>query len=665
MTISVEVRGACPHDCPDTCAWIATVTDGVVTKVRGDREHPITAGHLCVKTQKYEERVYHPDRILTPLIRTGPKGTHAFREATWPEALAAARAGLERVIDGRGPSAILPYSYMGTQGVLQGSSMDRRFAHALGTADLGRTICLAAGAWAWALTYPGGWPATDIEDVPNAELVVAWGANMVSTHLHLWPFLLEARKRGATIVCVDPVRTKTARASDVHLQVRPGSDGALALGMMHVIFAEGLEDAEFLASRTIGADDLRARAAQWPLERASLATGLAPDAIATFARRFAAARPAFIKLGPGAQRHADSGQAFRAVLALPAVTGAWRHPGGGAHVHSATTFADASAAMERPDLRTAPARKVNMVQLGRALAGTVDEHGPVDALLVYNSNPVVIAPDSSAVRAGLARDDLFTVVADHVPTETVAYADVVLPATTQLEHLDVLWSWGHRYLTMNWPAIAPVGQARPNTEIFRLLAAELGLEHPALADDDDTLLATYLGAFDDATVATLTEQGWARVSPRVDPDAKVLLRSDAMTQLGLDPVPDARDGGDEDGFIVVTPKSHHFLNSSFVDHDRLRHMAGGPVALVAPGDAARLALADGALVRVESEHGTITAVASVSDDVLPGTVVVPSNWWHRDFPGGLGTNALTGQDLTDLGTAPRFTVRARLTAVAP
>ena len=658
---TIEVRGACPHDCPDTCAWIATVTDGVVTKVRGDRDHPVTAGHLCIKTQKYEERVYHPERILTPLVRTGPKGTYAFREATWPEALAAARAGLERVIETRGPSAILPFSYLGTQGVLQGASMDRRFAHALGTADLGRTICLAAGAWAWSMTYPAAWPATDIEDVPHAELVVAWGANMVSTHLHLWPFLLEARKRGATIVCVDPVRTKTARAADIHLQLRPGTDGALALGMLHVIFAEALEDAEFLELRTVGADDLRARAAEWPVERAAAATGLSPDAIADVARRFAAAQPAFIKLGPGAQRHARSGQAFRAVLALPAVTGAWRHLGGGAHVHSATTFPDASAAMERPELRAERARAVNMVQLGRALTGTVDEQGPIDALIVYNSNPAVICPDSTAVRAGLARDDLFTVVADHMPTETVAFADVVLPATTQLEHLDVLWSWGHRYLTMNWPAIAPVGQARPNTEIFRLLAAELGLDHPALRDDDETLLATYLAAFDDATRASLVAQGWAKVAPRVDPDSKVRLRNDVMAQFGLDPLPDADDADPgDDRFLVVTPKSHHFLNSSFVDHDRLRHMAGAPSAQLAPVDAARLAVCDGSLALVESDYGTVTATIAVSDDVLPGTVVVPSNWWHRDFPGGLGANALTGQDLTDLGAAPQFTVRASI-----
>jgi anaerobic selenocysteine-containing dehydrogenase len=660
---TLDVRGACPHDCPDTCAWIVTVTDGVATKVRGDSDHPVTAGHLCVKTLDYHQRAYRPDRITTPLIRTGPKGTMAFREATWTEALAAARAGLERVIERRGAEAILPFSYLGTQGVLQGSSLDRRFAHALGTADLGRTICLNAGAWAWALTYPNGWPAPDIEDAAQSDLVIAWGANMVSTHLHFWPFFLAARRNGAKIICVDPVRTKTARAADLHLQLRPGSDGALALGMMHVLFADGLTDAEFLADRTVGADDLRTRASEWPPERAARATGLATDAIVDVAHRFGEATAPFIKLGPGAQRHAHSGQAFRAVLALPAVTGAWRHRAGGVHVHSAGGFADAGAAMERPDLREGRARPINMVQLGRALAGTVDDRGPIDALLVYNSNPAVICPDSNAVRSGLVRDDLFTIVAEHGPTETVAFADVVLPATTQLEHLDVLWSWGHRYLTLNRPAIAPVGQARPNTEIFRALAAELGLTEPALYEDDDQLLATYLAKYDDATVAALHERGYVKVDPTVDPQARAMLRNDALSSFGLDPVANASDGDDDDRFLVLTPKSHHFLNSTFVDAPRLRHMAGEPHVLVSVADASRLGVTDGAALTVESEHGAVHAPAQVSSDVLDGTVVVYSNWWHRDLSGG-GTNSLTGQDFTDLGSAPQFSVRATVTPAA-
>jgi anaerobic selenocysteine-containing dehydrogenase len=523
------------------------------------------------------------------------------------------------------------------------------------------------------LTYPSGWPATDIESVAQADLVVAWGANMVSTHLHFWPYFLQARKRGATIVCIDPVRTKTARASDVHLAPRPGSDGALALGLLHVIFAKGWEDAEFLAERTTGADELRARAAEWPVERAAAATGLAESAITDLAARFSDAKASFIKLGPGAQRHADAGQAFRAILCLPAVTGAWRHPGGGAHVHSASTFPGRSSVMERPDLRPAggATRVINQVQLGRALAGTYDDQGPVAALCVANTNPAVVCPDSGSVLAGLARDDLFTVVLEQFMTDTARYADVVLPATTQLEHLDVVKSWGHRYLTLNRPAVAPRGQSRPNTEIFRMMAAAVGLDHPALSDSDEVLLSTYLEGYDDETVALLHEHGWVKVRPPEDDRVKVMLRSEAMARMGLDPLPDGpgpaagSEAGPDDAaaLLVLTPKSHHFLNSTAVNHQRLRVMAGEPSVLVAAVDADARGLVDGELACLRSEHGSLTVPVHRSDDVLPGTAVLLSNWWANDFPGGTGANAITGQELTDLGGAPRFQVRAHLTAV--
>ncbi|HEY8093001.1 MAG TPA: molybdopterin-dependent oxidoreductase [Acidimicrobiales bacterium] len=671
MSEPIHVLGACPHDCPDTCAWTATVEDGVVTGIHADRDHPITAGHLCVKMQRYEERMYHPDRLLMPLVRTGPKGSATFRPASWDEALAVVRAGLEDAMDRHGPTSVLPFSYMGTMGQLQGSSMDRRLFNRLGTAKMDGTICFAAGAWAWGLTYPTGWAAPDIETASQAELVVAWGANMVSTHLHFWPYFLQARKRGATIVCIDPVRTKTARAADIHLAPRPGSDGALALGLLHVIFAEGLEDAEFLAERTVGADELRARAAEWPLERAARATGLAPEAITDLARRLAAARPSFIKLGPGAQRHADAGQAFRAVLCLPAVTGAWRYPGGGVHVHSAQTFPSRSAAMERPDLRPddQPLRVINQVQLGRALAGTYDEHEPLAALVVSNTNPAVVCPDSRSVLAGLAREDLFTVVAEQFMTDTARYADVVLPATTQLEHLDVVTSWGHRYLTLNLPAVAPLGQSRPNTEIFRMIAAAMGLDHPALAESDETLLATYLDGYDAASVAELYERGWTKIEPVEDPRPKAMLRSEGMAHLGLDPLPDAPDGPDpgdgERRLLVLTPKSHHFLNSTAVNHARLRKMAGAPEVLLAPQDAAERGVAEGALARLTTENGSITVPARLSSDVLAGTAVLISNWWNDDFPGGQGANVLTDQELTDVGGAPRFQVLAEVAPALP
>ena len=354
------------------------------------------------------------------------------------------------------------------------------------------------------------------------------------------------------------------------------------------------------------------------------------------------------------------------MLCLPAVTGAWRYPGGGALVHSAGTFPSRESAMERPDLRPddGPPRVINQVQLGRALAGTYDDQGPVAALCVSNTNPAVVCPDSRAVLAGLAREDLFTVVLEQFMTDTARYADVLLPATTQLEHLDVVKSWGHRYLTLNLPAIAPLGHSRPNTEIFRMIAATMGLDHPALAESDEQLLTTYLEGYGAASVAELYERGWTKIDPVEDPRPKAMLRSEAMARLGLDPLPDAPDGRDdaEDDrrLLVLTPKSHHFLNSTAVNHSRLRTMAGGPEVLLTSGDAAVRGMVDGEMARLTTDSGSITVPLRVSEDVRSGTAVLISNWWNGDFPDGEGANALTDQQLTDVGGAPRFQVLALL-----
>jgi anaerobic selenocysteine-containing dehydrogenase len=639
---------------------VATVEDGTVTRVRGAKEHPFTAGHLCIKVNHYEERVYHPDRILSPLVRTGPKGTGAFREVTWDEALRAVRDGLGRALDAGGPESVVPCSYMGTQGVLQADSMDRRFFHRLGAAELERNICFAPGGWAWGFSHPGFLP-TDPELIGEAEVAIAWGCNPFSTHLHFWPFFQQVRKRGGALVTVDPFRTKTAAASDLHVQLRPGSDAALALGLLHVIFAEGLEDRDFLETRTVGADELRARAGGWPVERASRATGVPAATIEELARLWGRAKPGFVKLGPGANHQPDAGQAFRAVLSLPAVTGAWRYPGGGAHVHSVDAFPQRSEAMARPDLRRAPVtRTVNMTKMGEAL--TTD----ANALVVYNCNPAVVLPDTTAVRRGLAREDLFTVLLDLMPTDTVAYADVVLPATTQLEHLDVLWSWGHFYLSLNRPAIAPRGQARPNTEIFRTLADVMGFDDAPLRDDDETLLATYLEELPAHQRDELEAEGYVKMGTASAPNAVVMLRSDDLASFaGVDAVPDGRDAPDADGRLqLITPKAHHFLNSQLVNHERLRTAAGAPVALLAPVDATRGGIDDGAVVRITSDHGALDVAARISDDVLPGTVVVLDNWWHADFGARGGVNVLTGQDTTDLGDAPVYTARVSVSAPA-
>jgi anaerobic selenocysteine-containing dehydrogenase len=431
--------------------------------------------------------------------------------------------------------------------------------------------------------------------------------------------------------------------------------------MLNVIFAEGLEDADFLAERTVGADELRSRAGEWPVERAARATGVAADTIVELARLWASAKPGFIKLGPGANHGANSGQAFRAVLALPAATGAWRYPGGGAHVHSAGAFPNRSAAMGRPDLRAKPAtRTVSMAGIGDALNDPT-----ISALVVYNCNPAVVCPDSNAVTRGLAREDLFTVVIELMPTDTMAYADVVLPATTQLEHLDVLWSWGHFYLSLNRPAVPPVGDAKPNTEIFRMLAAAMGLDDPAFGEDDETLLATYLEGCTPDQRDALFEHGYVKLDASTAPDAKVQLRSDVLASIaGVDPIPSAEDAPLEDGRLaLITPKSHHFLNSQLVNHLRLRKAGGGPLAFVARTDALAAGLAEGGPARLESASGSLELEAVVSDAVLAGTVVVYDNWWHADFHSRRAVNVLTGQEQADLGAAPIFTARVTLAAL--
>jgi anaerobic selenocysteine-containing dehydrogenase len=484
------IRGACPHDCPDTCATLVTVDEaGRAVRIAGDPAHPVTKGFLCAKVNRYLERTYHPDRLTTPLRRVGPKGAGRFAPISWDEALDEIAARLNEIRHSAdGPQAILPYSYAGTMGLVQGSSMDRRLFHHIGASRLARTICSEAGAEGMRMTV-GANVGADTEGVPESDLVLLWGTNTLTANPHLWPFLLEARKRGTPLVCIDPIRTRTAEQCDEWIPIRPGTDAALALGMMHVLFAEGLADEDYLARYTLGAAELRERVREYAPERVAGITGIPAGKIVELARRYGVARAAFIRVNYGLQRHAGGGMAVRTIACLPAVTGHWRRAGGGVQLSTSANFKFDRATLERPDLGP-PARTINMIRLGDAL--TLPDAGvggpPVRALVVYNSNPASVAPDLNAVRRGLAREDLFTVVLEHFQTDTADWADIVLPATTQLEHWDVHLAYGHVYATLNRPAIAPIGEAKPNSEIFRLLAARMGLTHPALADDDLTLI---------------------------------------------------------------------------------------------------------------------------------------------------------------------------------
>ncbi|MBP8151166.1 MAG: molybdopterin-dependent oxidoreductase, partial [Xylophilus sp.] len=500
--------GACPHDCPDTCSLVTTVANGVALKVQGNPAHPHTDGVLCTKVSRYTERTYHPERLLHPLKRVGPKGSGQFEQVSWDAALAdiAARLG---AIAARDPQAILPYSYAGTMGLVQGESMDRRFFHRLGASLLDRTICASAGAEGLVQTL-GGKVGMKVEHFAEAQLILVWGSNSIASNLHFWRYAQQAKRNGARLVCIDPRKTETADKCHEHIALLPGTDAALALALVHELVTHDWLDHDYIAQHTLGWDALRARALQWSPERAAVVCGIPAEQIRTLARDYGTTQPAAIRLNYGMQRARGGGNATRAVACLPALTGAWRHRAGGMLLSSSGHFPVDRAALQRPDLVPGPLpRTINMSTIGDDLLRAASpEFGPrIDAVVVYNSNPVAVAPESAKVVAGFAREDLFTVVLEHFQTDTVDYADYVLPATTQLEHWDVHVAYGHTDVLLNRPAIAPVGEAWPNTAVFRALAQRMGFTDPCFADDDATLCRQAYG--DKVDFKQLLERGFA------------------------------------------------------------------------------------------------------------------------------------------------------------
>lgn len=679
MSDETIIRGACPHDCPDTCATLVTVQDGRATRIQGDPEHPFTRGFLCAKVNRYLERTYHPDRLTTPLRRVGAKGEGHFEPVSWEVALddIAARLG-EIAASPDGAQAILPYSYAGTMGLLQGSSVDRRFFHALGASRLDRTICSMAGKVGMSMTV-GASVGADGEGVPECDLILLWGTNTLTSNPHLWPHVLAARERGAHIIAIDPLRTRTAEQCDEWLGIRPGTDAALALAIMHVLFAEGLQDDDYLARYTLGADRLRARVAEWPPERAADITGIDAATIRTLARRYGRAHSAFVRINYGLQRHAGGGMAVRTIACLPAITGHWRHAGGGVQLSTSANFRFNNAALERPDLG-ADVRTINMIRLGEALLkGDAGVGGPpVRALVVYNSNPADVAPDRNAVLRGLAREDLFTVVLEHFQTNTADWADYVLPATTQLEHWDVHLAYGHHYATLNRPAIAPRGEALPNTEIFRQLGRRMGLDPALFAEDDVALVRLALDSSHDrmrgVSFDRLMADGWARLNvptpyvPFADggfqtPSGKCEFYSARLEAMGFDPLPtftppyefpeSAPALAARFPLSLISSPRHYFLNSTFVNIASLRKHAE-PECLMHPIDAERRGLSSGTRVIVHNDRGHFAAALRVSDSVREGVVWAPSIWWGKLSPDGHNANATTSQRETDMGHGPVF-----------
>jgi anaerobic selenocysteine-containing dehydrogenase len=674
MSVSIElprvvVQGACPHDCPDTCALQTTVEAGRVVRVAGDPDHPPTHGALCTKVSRYAERTYHPERVLTPLKRVGRKGEGRFEPVGWNEALADIAARLQ-AIAARNPEAILPYSYAGTMGLVQGDGMAARFFHQLGASLLDRTICASAGAEGLMATY-GGKVGMHVEFFAESRLILIWGSNPITSSVHFWNFAQQAKRAGARLVCIDPRRTETAEKCHQHIALRPGTDGALALGLMHELIAHDLIDHDYVNRFVEGWPALRERALQWPPERVAQVCGITAEEVRGLAQDYGRTQPAAIRLNYGMQRVRGGGNAVRLVALLPCLTGAWRHRAGGLLLSSSGWFKGArnDAWLQRPDLLAGRApRTINMSTIGDALLCEASPtFGPkIEAVVVYNSNPVAVAPESGKVVQGFAREDLFTVVLEHFLTDTADHADYVLPATTQLEHWDAHSAYGHTYALLNRPAIAPLGQARSNAEIFRGLAAQMGCTEPCFTDSDETLAR---GAFNaqQVNLDELIKRGWSKLNI-----------ADAPFAEGGFPTPSGKAWADAPGYglpdhlpnyesaesapelaaryplAMISPPARHFLNSTFVNVASLRAAEKEPLLEMHAEDAAARGLADASEVLVFNDRGQHRCRLKVSPRARPGVVNGLGIWWRKMGLDGTNVNELTNQRLTDLGRAPTF-----------
>jgi anaerobic selenocysteine-containing dehydrogenase len=670
------IQGACPHDCPDTCALRVTVEHGRAVRVAGDPDHPSTAGTLCTKVSRYTERTYSPDRLLTPLRRVGAKGEGRFEPIGWEQALDLIASRL-KAIAARDPQRILPYSYAGTMGWVQGEGMAMRLFHKLGASLLERTICSAPGMAGLQYTL-GGAVAMDVERFVDARLILIWGSNPITSSVHFWRLAQEARRRGARLVAIDPYRSDTALKCDQHIALRPGTDAALALGMIRVLIEEDLLDRDYIEHHTLGFAEFADRAALWPPERVAEVCGIEAAVVQALARDYGRIRPAAIRLNYGMQRVRGGGNAVRAIACLPALVGAWRDPAGGLLLSSSQMVPTTPARHTRPDLlpgwpQRLP-RSINMVEIGQALLAA---DPPIEALIVYNANPLAVAPDSEQVVRGFAREDLFTVVIEQFRTDTADYADVVLPATTQLEHFDVHKSYGHWYVLANHPAIAPVGEARPNADIFRELAARMGFTDAPLQASDLEIARDAMDwshpAAGGARLEEVLKRGWIRMQHPPAPFAaggfptpsgRCEFWSERLARQGLDPLPDylpPYESAQSDPVLaaryplaLISPPARHFLNSSFANIASLVAIEREPRCEIHPRDAAARGIADGDQVAIFNDRGRFLVRARVSDRIREGVVLAWGLWWPRTVEGGRNVNAVTPTALTDLGRGPTF-----------
>jgi anaerobic selenocysteine-containing dehydrogenase len=676
MSLPRVAHAVCSHDCPDTCAVLVTIDEqGKATRVQGDPSHPITRGFLCAKVAKYLDRVYSPSRLLHPMRRRPgaakgkmPYGREAdvFERIGWDEALDLITERLRRIAQEHGPESILPYSYAGNMAVLGYGSMDRRFFHRLGASRLDRTICATAGADAIISVY-GKKLGTDPEHFRHAKYIIAWAANIHGNNVHLWPFVEEARRNGARLVVIDPYRTRTARAADWHIPIQPGTDTALALGLMRILIEEGLYDRDYVDRHTHGFEALREHVQPYTPERVASLTGIPAADIERLAHEYASNAPAVIRLNYGIQRSQNGGAAARAVCMLPALIGSWKQMGGGLQLSTGGAFAINTAALEKPELMLAsplerPTRMVNMSRLGHAL--TELESPPVKALFVYNSNPAAIAPNQNAVVRGLMRDDLFTVVSEQFFTDTTDYADLVLPATTFLEHKDFQGAYGHYFMQLSEQAIAPLGEARSNVWLFSELGQRMGFTEPCFRDSVDDLMAQALG--EQAKELETKKRVRLPAMPFADgvfatPSGKVEFYSSALAAQGVDPLPtfhppdESRRGADAHTFPLefLPRKADNFMNSTFANLPGHQKMESPGLAMMHSSDASARQICDADWVEIYNARGKIRLRARI-DGSVPAGVVAASLNWNKLSSGGNNVNALTSERLTDLGRGATF-----------
>lgn len=688
-------HGGCPHDCPDTCSMVYEVENGKLISVKGNAEHPMTRGGLCVKLKDYEQRHYHPDRLLHPMRRVGPKGSGQFERISWDEALDEITSRWQTIIEEHGPQAIIPYSYLGNQGLVHGLNGADAFFNKMGATVCERTFCGEGSCTAWLLTV-GPTAGVDPESFIHSKYIVLWGCNSVSTNLHHWHIVKDAQKRGAKVVVIDPYKSRTAKEADWHISPRPGTDGALAMAMMHTIIEQGLQDQDYIDNYTEGYDALAERVKTRTPEWAAEITGIPAEDIRKFAMEFATTQPAAIRLGVALERNYGGGQAIRAITCLPALTGAWRYVGGGALQFPVWEHPYKFDVICRPDLIPEGTQVVNAIQIGRALAGEMDLKVPIKSMMCWNANPVTQAAETDKIVEGLMREDLFLVSAEHFLSDTASYADIVLPATMGAEHEDMILSWGHLYLTYNEKCVEAPGEAIPNQDIFRRLAARMGYTEDNFKWSDSECLENYVDwdapACDGIDLEYLRQHGYARlnVGTRDDraphkngnfptPTGKCHFQVEGATNFvagpfrqmyegfqpgeALDSLPDyvaSRETPQTNPKLaeryplnIISPKSHGFINSSYANMDTKLKVQGEQFVLINARDADLRNVQNGDKVRVFNDRGAFEGLAQITDDVNSGLVVATLGYWRQLNKGTV--NCVSSAELVDMGNAPTFT----------